>query len=110
MDIQPTSLEILEAINNFAESTERRFEKIESDIGGMKADIGGMKATMVTKDYLSEKLDEKLGSLRGDLVLMMRKENMKLAALIDGMLKEKVISQATAKQILQMEPFPHLSV
>ncbi len=103
MGTQPTSLEILEAINNFADATERRFEKIESDLGGIKA-------TMVTRVYLNEKLDEKLGSLRGDLVLLVRKENMKLAALIDGMLNEKIISQDTANRILQMEPFPHLSV
>ncbi len=61
---------------------------------------------MVTKDYL----DDKLADLRGDLVVLLRKEDNKFGALVTELLKEEVISQDAAKRILQMEPFPHLSL
>ena len=54
MDKEPTNHEILEAINEFSNKTDERFSKIE--------------ATMVTKDYL----DDKLSDLRGDLVVLTR--------------------------------------
>lgn len=82
--------EILEAVKEFSNKTEERFEKIE--------------ATMVTKDYL----DEKLGDLRGDLVVMTRKEDTKLRTLISLMQKKQMISNEEAQTILTLEPFPIL--
>lgn len=52
--------EILGAVNEFSNAVDKRFDKIES--------------TMVTKDYL----DDKLADLRGDLVVMMQKEDTKV--------------------------------
>jgi len=64
---ETTKNEILKAINDFSTN------KVE--------------ATMVTKDYL----DDKLSDLRGDLVVLMRKEDKKL-------------------QLFSLEPFPQLFV
>lgn len=57
---------------------------------------------LVTKDYL----DEKLTDLKGDLTVLMRKEDRKLGALIELLKNKKIISDDDAKQILSLEPFP----
>ena len=107
--------EVLEVINVFADKTENRFDKIDGEISGIKGEVSGIKgevsgikgevssikATMVTKDYL----DEKMSDLRGDLVVMMRKEDTKLKTLV-GVLKEKeVLDSNDVKKIYSMEPF-----
>jgi hypothetical protein len=61
---------------------------------------------MVTKDYL----DDKLADLRGDIVVLMRKEDKKLRALIEVLQKRKVISEDEVRQILSLEPFPQLFI
>lgn len=93
-----TNDEILEAVNNFASVTEKRFENIESEIGKIKN-------RMVTKDYL----DEKMADLRGDLVVMMRKEDTKVKTLVDILEKRKIISKKDVQKIVSMEPFARLS-
>ncbi len=90
MDKEPTNHEILEAINEFSNKTDERFSKIE--------------VTMVTKDYL----DDKLSDLRGDLVVLMRKEDNKMVRLIDILKKRKVITETDEKEILSLEPFAKL--
>lgn len=95
MNQQPTNQDILTAINTFATDTEHRFQDLETDVEKIKSE-------MVTKDYL----DEKLSDLRGDLVVLVRKEDRKLTALV-GVLKEKsVITPNEAQQVLMLEPFP----
>jgi hypothetical protein len=59
---------------------------------------------MVTKDYL----DEKLADLRGDLVVLIRKEDNKLKKLIDILCQHKLISSQEKKQILSLEPFAQI--
>ena len=111
--IENTNTEILQAVNSYATQNDQRLHAIESDIGSMKSDIGSMKsdigsmkALMVTKDYL----DDKLADLKGDLVVLMRKEDAKLTALVDVLQKRKVISSEDAKAILSLQPFPQLYV
>ncbi len=91
--------EILEAINTFATHVEERFNILESDVAQIKD-------TMVTKDYL----DEKMGDLRGDLVLLTRKEDKKVVAIIELLVERNIIAAADAKKILGMDPFPQFSV
>ncbi|MFA4830699.1 MAG: hypothetical protein WC862_02370 [Patescibacteria group bacterium] len=98
--------EILEAINDFSTNVDKRFTKIESDIMVMKSDITTIKSTMVTKDYL----DEKLGDLRGDLTVLMRKEDTKVAMLVKILRTRNVITEEDKQQIFAMEPFPQMSV
>jgi len=86
--------DVLEVVNTFADETHQEFSSI-------KGEISGIKTTMVTKDYL----DEKMSDLRGDLVVMMRKEDTKLKTLV-GVLKEKsVLDNSDVKRIYSMEPF-----
>jgi uncharacterized protein YydD (DUF2326 family) len=111
----PTNQDILTAINDFANYVQGRFDDIEARFEGVDArfdGIGGrfegieqrldrVEATMVTKDYL----DEKLADLRGDLVVLVRKEDAKLTKLIDLLSDKKVLSSKERAELTHMEPF-----
>lgn len=110
---EPTNYEILKAVNKFATHTEQQFQVVKSemgemkpDIGGIKADIGKIKANMVTKDYL----DDKLADLRGDLVVLMRKEDIKIRALVEILRQKNILTKEEEKKVLTMQPFPRLYV
>lgn len=106
LDKEPSNQEILEAINEFATNTEQRFNKLEGEISGIKGEIGSIKAGMVTKNYL----DSKLFDLRGDIISVIRKEDAKMAKLIDILQKREIINSEDVKIILSMEPFPQLFI
>ncbi|MFH1620754.1 MAG: hypothetical protein ABIB04_01575 [Patescibacteria group bacterium] len=114
--------EILDAISLLAEQmqglanefhdnkkkTEAGFTAVKSEIGSMRFEIGGMKSEIssmkseiVTKSYL----DDKLADLRGDLVALTKKSNVKLSVLVESLVKDGSLKQNTAKLILAMEPF-----
>lgn len=76
-------------------------EEFNRDISGIDKRLTRVEATMVTKDYL----DEKMMDLRGDLVVMTRKEDVKLKALVGVLHGKKVISNTDVKKIYSMEPF-----
>ena len=95
MPHEVTTNELLEAINIFSSNVDERFDRLENRVTKIEA-------TMVTKDYL----DEKLGDLRGDIVVMLRKGDRKLGALIAELLTRKLLDEDAAKRILAMEPFP----
>lgn len=106
---EPTNQDILSAINTFAQHTEERFTgvenrliKVEDRLSGVENDVSSLKTNMVTKDYL----DEKLGDLRGDLTILMRKEDRKLTTLVEELVKYKVLPMESAQHVLNMEPFP----
>ena len=110
---EPTIYDVLEAINAYATKVDSNFQTIEGDISTMKGDISTMKgrldsieANMVTKDYL----DDKLADLRGDLVVMMRKEDIKVKTLVEILRGRNLISEEDEKRILSLEPFPALSL
>ena len=58
------------------------------------------------KKDIDDSLTDKLADLKGDLVVLMRKEDRKLGALIELLKTKHVISDEDAKQILSLEPFP----
>ncbi len=91
--------EILEAINAFSGATDQRFSDIDKRFTKIEA-------TMVTKDYL----DDKLSDLRGDLVVLTRKEDLKVKKLVEILKKRQLLSDEEAKETLSMEPFPQLSL
>jgi len=66
--------DVLEVVNTFADETHREFSNIKGEI----SEIKGKMTKVVTKDYL----DEKMSDLRGDLVVMTRKEDTKLKTLV----------------------------
>lgn len=89
----------LMAVNEFSTDTEKRFKKVDKRLSKIEA-------TMVTKDYL----DQKLGSLRGDLTVLIRKGDKKLKTLTRTLYQRKVISQTNKRKIFSMEPFPEVQL
>ena len=104
MPKEPTNKEILEAINAFSGDTDKRFDGIDGRLDGIDGRLTKVETTMVTKDYL----DDKLADLRGDLVVLMRKEDMKVKKLVDILKSRKLLTDKDVKQIMSMEPFPQL--
>ena len=110
---EPTIQDVLDVMAGYAESTDGRLKNIETVIGDIKAEMGGVKtemtsikSQMVTKSYL----DDKLADLRGDLVVLTRKEDTKLKTLVEILADKKVLSQDETKKIFSMEPFPQLAL
>ena len=108
-DNTPTLQDVIDTINTSSTVIAVELHDIKQDISGMKQDISGMKqditrlkATAVTKEYLDEKMLEQ----RADLILLTRKEDRKVVALIDELRQTHVLSGTAAKKILALEPFP----
>ena len=95
--------EILEAINFFSTETDKRFS-------GIDGRLDRVENTMVTKYYLNDKLDEKLADLRGDLVVLVRKEDSKMKKLVDILKKRDLLNDTEFNEIMSMEPFPQLAL
>ena len=113
MEKETSKNEILEAINEFSnrvddkfDKVDERFDKVDKRFDNLEGRVGKIEATMVTKDYL----DEKLADLRGDLVVLMRKEDTKVVKLIEILKRRKVITEIEEKEILSMEPFAKLFI
>lgn len=81
---------------------DERFDGVNGRLDGLEKRVTKIEATMVTKDYL----DEKLADQRGDLSILMRKEDTKLKTLIEVLSKRGVITRDDQLHILNMEPFP----
>jgi len=84
---------------------EGKVEKIESTVEKLDARLTRVEALMVTKDYL----DDKLADLRGDLVVLTRKEDTKVKCLVEILQKKKLLTTHEAKQIFTMEPFAQIA-
>ena len=115
-DLYEGQQDILAALNAFATHVDDRFNQVDRRFGEVDKRFSGIdskfksidqqfteiRATMVTKDYL----DNKIADLRGDLVLLARKGNTKLSPLVERLVEEKRLDPKVAHQILLMEPFP----
>ena len=80
---------------------ETRLSGVETRLDGIDGRLKKVEATMVTKDYL----DEKLADLRGDLVVLTRKEDTKLKKLIEKLRARNVLDDRDVQDIVRMEPF-----
>ena len=104
MEKETSKNEILEAINEFSNRVDDKFDKVDERFDKLEGRVGKIEATMVTKDYL----DDKLVDLRGDLVVLMRKEVTNMIKLVEILKRRAVITEAEEKEILSMEPFAKL--
>jgi len=78
------------------------FNDVSERLDKVEGRLDKVEAKMVTKDFL----EEKLLALKGDLTVMMRKEDVKLKTLIEVLENKKILSKSEAGKILEMEPFP----
>jgi len=93
---------VMEAIGEFSNKVDGRFERLEGQMDNMNGRLTRVESQMVTKAYL----DDKLIDLKADLTIVMRKEDHKLEALTRLLAAKKVITKDDAEGILSLEPFP----
>lgn len=94
--------EISRDIADFAAVVGGEFEKVYSRLDDVESKVGRMESTMVTKDYL----DEKIGEVRGDFTDMLRAEDHKVTAFVEVVADHRGMSRSDAKALLAMPPFP----
>ncbi|MEK7519127.1 MAG: hypothetical protein AAB424_00460 [Patescibacteria group bacterium] len=81
-------------VDDLATHMDERFDQVYKRFAHIES-------SMVTKDYL----DDKIGSLRGELVVLTRREDAKLASLVEELYSEESLSASGRKTVLGMEPF-----
>lgn len=101
-EAEPTIADVLESVRDLSIHVDSRIDGLEKDLGILKDDVGTLKATMVTKDYL----DDKLGDLKGDMVGLVRKEYDKTERLVGILEEDRVISSGRVAEIRNFEVFP----
>jgi len=90
-----------EQIDQRFEQIDQRFEQIDQRFEQIDQRFNRIESTMVTKDYL----DEKLSDLRGDLVVLIRKEDHKVVKLVEILKEKNILKEDDVNEILKLEPF-----
>ncbi len=74
---------------------------------GLKGEVGDLHVKVnQTKLDLIDAMDDKLGDLRADIVVLMRKEDRKVTSLIELMREKELLTKEEAGSLLELEPFP----
>lgn len=71
-------------------------EDLRSEIGKLRNDT-------------TDLLDRKIADVRGDGVLLVRKENEKLNTVVEKLAQKNLFTAQDAKEVQTMEPFPKLT-
>jgi len=87
-------------------SMDERFNRVDGRLDNLEKETTRMRSVMVTKDYL----DDKLSDLKGDLTILMRKEDTKLKTLVEILRTKKIINEKDKDKIFSLEPFPELKL
>jgi len=101
-ELQEVKIDLQEVKTELQEGTNQLRKEMKQEIGKLKQDIGKLKLDLI--DVISEKNAE----LRGDIILLTRKEDKKVVNLIELLREKKLITKNEAKSILILEPFPQL--
>lgn len=98
--------EVLDAINTFASHVEKRFQAIEARLTAIEQRLDSLEqrvsvieATIVTKDYL----DEKLFDVRADFRMIGRRVSRQITTLTERLYQKKVIFLKDRNAVLQSE-------
>lgn len=110
-DLQQIKEVIKEEVGELALMTKKgfdevgeRFDEVGERFEKLEGRFDTVEATMVTKEYL----DEKIADLKGDLVVLIRKEDNKLKKLVEILRAKNVLVDEDVKEILKLEPFSKL--
>jgi len=90
-----TTDEIMDYLKEMSEEMVKTKEMMAT-----KEDLGKLKLEIF------DHIDDKLADLKGDLVLLTRKEDCKLISVVELLVEKQVFAVSDAKGIFQMEPFP----
>ncbi len=92
-------------MKQLGEFTEQTLLPAVSTLLTKQSDEFGVKLKQQSAE-LRDAMDEKNADLKGDLIILMRKEDRKLGALVTILKDKQILSEPEADQILSLEPFP----
>lgn|SRR3989338_10909027 len=111
MNNEPTNTDLLKAITEAKTHTDGRIDEIFEAIGEFATKVdqqfGRINATLTTMPTKDD-MDEKLANTKGDIIVTVRKEDIKLRTLVEILREKQVLSDPDIKRILSLEPFPQL--
>ncbi|MBU1131785.1 hypothetical protein KKC32_00845 [Patescibacteria group bacterium] len=87
------------------DQVDEKFKSVDERFDSLDSRLKKVESTMVTKDYL----DDKLADLRGDLVVMMRKEDTKLKTLVEILEEKNLLTETDKQKIFSLEPFARIN-
>ena len=98
--------DVLEAVNDFSTKIDKDIGVLKSDVGTLKSDVAYLKSNMLTKDDL----ERSQAKQKGEIILTMRKGDIKLRELIAIMHGKQMLTDTEVQHLVTMEPFAQLSV
>lgn len=128
-DVEPTLYDVLGAINGLSTDIDRRFDSVDARFNTLEGRAGNMESQMVTKDDLTTELnkiktvivtkddlatelakmkttlvtkdylDDKLYDLKGELMIIVRKEDTKLTKVVNLLQHKKIFTEQEAASI-----------
>jgi hypothetical protein len=93
-------------VMNFLQEHMVTREELGVELKNMKSELRS--EMQKNKLDMMDSMDDKLSSLKGDLVIMLRKEDKKVSALIDLLKSKEVITVIEADELLELRPFPQM--
>lgn len=61
-----------------------------------------------TKLDLLDAMDEKLGAMKGDIVVMMRNEDLKVMLVVKKLKEKKIFDDVDVEEFMRLLPFPQI--
>lgn len=98
-DTEPTIQDVLNVLNHFSTHTDGQFSSIDEQFEKVHSEIATIKSSMVTKDYL----DDKLSDLKGELISTIRREDQKINLVVTTLHRKKLLSSNDLKPINQIK-------
>ena len=89
------------------DSVDKRFDEIEKKMVTKEEFTQGLNRQ---KLEILDAMDDKLSDLRGDLVILMRKEDQKVVRLIEILKNKNILEEVEVKELLEMQPFSKISI
>jgi len=89
------------------DNLEVRFDNLEVRFDNLEVKVDGLDRKLnETKLDLLDAMDDKLADLKGHLIILMRKEDMKVNQLITLLHERDLISKTDFEKLLEFQPFP----
>ncbi|MFA4845264.1 MAG: hypothetical protein WC654_01765 [Patescibacteria group bacterium] len=86
------------------QSIDSRVQTLDSRVQTLEVKINQVKLELI------DAMDEKMGTLKGDLIVMLRTADKKFVSLVELLGDDHVMSDKSVKSILAMQPFPQVYV
>ena len=88
---------------------DERVSGLDVRVSGLDVRVGGLEVKInQTKLDILDAMDEKLGRLKGDLVVMLRDEDKKLMMMVKKLKEKHIFDDGDVSEFLAMIPFPQL--